>query len=92
MNDVLAMEWGLDGNELFVMTTANRLLALPVERRGGRIRLGDPQELFELPEARQTPRFGVSPDGQEFLFLVDPEAQYQALSVLMNWPSRIGER
>jgi hypothetical protein len=92
VDNVLTMRWSLDGNELFVMTTDNRLQRFPVERRDGRIRLGDPRELFELPEVRPTPGFGVSADGQEFLFVIDPEAQYQTLSVLMNWPARIAER
>jgi len=89
--EIVALEWGLEGDELVVITAVGEVLAVAVDRRGGRARVGEAVRLFVLPEAHGSTRIGVGPGGDEFLFVVDPEAEYQTLSVLVDWPARLEE-
>ncbi len=48
---------------------------------------GDAVRLFDLPASRSPTGIGVTSGSERFLFLVDPGADQQSLSVLVNWPA-----
>jgi len=80
--------WRGDGRELFVTTEDRGLYAFEVDRDGGRLRLGSPRRLFDAPT--NLPFFAVDPSGERFLFRIDPEAARQTLTVILDWPARLG--
>jgi len=44
------------------------------------------------PADSETSNLAVSPDGDRFVFMPDPDAAYQTLSLLLDWPTRLEER
>jgi hypothetical protein len=89
VDDVVALEWSLEGDELYLMTATAEVFAVPLDRSAGRPRVGEATKLFDLPEAPDALRFAVGAGGEHLTFVVDPEARYQTLSVLLNWPARL---
>ncbi len=85
----VALEWSVEGDELFMVTAMGAVFTVPIDWQNGRPRVGDAAKLFDLPAARVTSRIAVNSDSDRFMFLVDPEAEYQTLSVLVNWPARL---
>jgi Tol biopolymer transport system component len=62
--------WRRDGRELFYQSELT-IVARPVLSTVG-LRMGEPVTLFTPPRAPRGSLFQVSPDGQRFLFAVDP--------------------
>lgn len=87
--------WRRDGRELFYLAPDGQLKAASITPGVAGVTAGVPRSLFRAPEVFATPRrrqFGVSADGERFLFgvVVPPEAP-PTLTVLLNWnppPSR----
>jgi hypothetical protein len=69
------------------MTTDGDLFAVPLRREGGRVRVDTPTRLFSTTIASTD--FSAGPDRDRFLILVDPDAEYQTLGVLLNWRARL---
>jgi hypothetical protein len=53
------------------------------------LRFAEPDCCDNAPPARATISFGVAPKGERFLFQIDPGAEYQTLSVMLDWESRL---
>jgi hypothetical protein len=82
-----SLRWRQDGRELFVVGGDGALWAVPVERRGGALRLGAAERLFAEPFVQVD--FDVYDNGRKFLFRVDPAAAHQTLGVVLDWPARL---
>jgi serine/threonine protein kinase len=74
--------WGRDGSELFY-AEQDRLVAVPVSRRGGVLEFGAPRTLFTFPLG-WTGGFDPSPDGQRFL-ITRKVTEASPITVILNW-------
>jgi hypothetical protein len=74
--------WGRDGSELFY-AEQDRLVAVPVSRRGGVLQFGAPRTLFTFPLG-WTGGFDPSPDGQRFL-ITRKVTEASPITVILNW-------
>jgi hypothetical protein len=82
-----AVRWRQDGRELYAVAADRTLWAIPVERRGGALRLGVAEKLFA--GAFVSDEFDVTDGGERFFFRVDPAEAHQTLTVVLDWPARI---
>ncbi len=85
--------WRHDGKELFYLTPANQLMAVPVNTDAGSFEPGIPKPLFQAPLvsiANWRNIYFPSPDGQRFLMLT-PAAQGkpEPITVVINWPAML---
>jgi hypothetical protein len=85
--------WNPNGNELFYLDPAGRLMSVPMPDSDPR-RAGAPRALFEtgLETSPAYDQFAVGPDGERFLFRLparnDREAGFP-IHVLVSWsPAR----
>ena len=91
--------WSRDGRELFYRSLGERrkLMAVAVDTRGGRLRLGPPQPMFDdtflLGAAYTHADYDVAPDGR-FIFVEDPpEAPAPHQIVLIpGWGNELREK
>ena len=85
--------WRRDGRELFYLSSASKLMAVPIRLGGGAFETGKPEELFEGPLSmggNAVYRYGVAPDGQRFLILANPSgAKSDPITVVLNWMSEV---
>ncbi|HJQ98377.1 MAG TPA: protein kinase [Candidatus Polarisedimenticolaceae bacterium] len=87
------IQWHADGKELFYMTLADELVAVPVEA-GSRFEPGLPKVLFKRALSRSAatatgPRWTVTADGQKFLINAARETRGDDFSVVLNWPEAL---
>jgi Tol biopolymer transport system component len=80
--------WRKDGNELYYIDLAGRLMAVGVTA-GSVVQVGVPRVLFKapprVPKNLGLPDWESSPDGKRFLFLV-PETQGESpFTIVLNW-------
>ncbi len=79
--------WSPDGRELFYRI-ANQMMAVAVETEL-RFGAGTPRQLYKgrysLDSGVGHPRYGVSPDGQQFLMGKASEAAQGQIRVVLNW-------
>ena len=80
------MRWRRDGRELFILTTGTaRIVAVDVIQTGASIDFGPPRELFTLSRIlRGTSAFDVSPDGQQFVFIIPGDPDRTPLTVVRD--------
>jgi eukaryotic-like serine/threonine-protein kinase len=88
--------WRRDGREIFFLAQDQTLMAAPVTP-GAVLQVGRPAELFKtgLPfrgtqAAGFRAEYDVSPDGQRFLLMEDPEIQGPPVTVVLNWTAALG--
>jgi dipeptidyl aminopeptidase/acylaminoacyl peptidase len=86
--------WRRDGKELFFLEPGStRMMAVDVVTDKEDFRWLKPHLLFQLPAAESAhasepgSHYGVTPDGQRFLVMVNDETPVQSLSVVVNWDS-----
>jgi eukaryotic-like serine/threonine-protein kinase len=87
--------WNRNGRELFYRS-GDRMMAVAVSTQNG-FAPGRPQLLFERHYASTIlPQTGVfydvSPDGQRFLMVKEPEQASTPISIVLNWPALLGQR
>jgi Tol biopolymer transport system component len=85
-------QWRADGKELFYLA-GSRLMAADIKVSGARLEAGVPHALFEAPFAlwgRNT--FVPSQDGQRFLAIMQAPPADLAITVELNWMSRLRNR
>ena len=72
--------------ELFILTTGTaRIVAVDVIQTGASIDFGPSQVLFTLPRIlRGTSAFDVSPDGQQFVFIIPGDPDRTPLTVVRD--------
>ena len=84
-------QWRRDGRELFYLSRAAHLVAVPINPRGTEFTAGRPNELFALGErsrgaADALLRYAVSRDGTRFLFAKTPaDVSPSPLTVVLGW-------
>ena len=74
--------WRQDGGELLYLES-NRLIAVPVLRRGASLEFGAPRTLFTFPDG-WTGGYEPTPDGQRFL-ITTATADASPISLILNW-------
>jgi Tol biopolymer transport system component len=82
--------WRQDGRELFYSSPRNMLMAVAVREEAGRLEVGLPTELFEIPvvQREQVDDYAVSADGQRFLVKTRVEGtRRQKVHIVTNWTS-----
>ena len=83
--------WRRDGSEIFFLSLDNRLMAAAVNGRGSDFQVGAVKPLFQTRAVLglRYP-YGVSPDGQRFLFNTQPEQSVSApITVVLNWTASL---
>jgi Tol biopolymer transport system component len=82
----ISPRWRRDGRELFYISAANRMMAVPI-RPGSDAPLGDPRALFSIDPAGWRD-YDVTGDGERFLAIVNlPAPDADAITVIVNWSS-----
>ena len=78
--------WRSDGRELFFLSEAREVMAVPIATRSGSLTAGTPQRLFATTAASFAERNGwdAAPDGQTFLVNSVP-IQRAPITVVVNW-------
>jgi serine/threonine protein kinase/Tol biopolymer transport system component len=75
--------WRRDGGELFYLSSQNVVMSV-VPRAGGD--WSDPADTVLFPAPPDSTRFGVSPDGQSFLFITGKQGAEDSLfHVILGW-------
>jgi len=87
---VVFLKWDLEGDTLYALTASGSLAAIPVASRDGRLRLGSPRLLSDLPVSPEATSFAIAPGAERFLFVDHPDAAHEAFTVLLDWPARLG--
>ena len=95
-------EWNGDGDELFFVSSANELMAAPINLTVSPVRTSDPVVLFGL--GRNVGVFGgdtfddtrinayaAAPDGRRFLVPVIADTTQPPIHVVINWPALLDE-
>jgi serine/threonine protein kinase/Tol biopolymer transport system component len=85
--------WSASGKELFFLAV-DKLMAVDVSTSAGAFDAGRPKPLFEVrvpaPSLGTRSNYGVSPDGQRFLFNTwDPSATLTPITLVVNWPQSL---
>jgi serine/threonine protein kinase len=84
--------WRRDGKELFYLSPAGEMMAVPVSQSGADLELGHAQALFKTrttASGRLLGSYDVAADGQRFLIgelVGDPPP---APTVILNWPAAL---
>jgi Tol biopolymer transport system component len=88
-------QWRGDGRELYYVSPQGQLKAVAFPK--DQARPGTPAKLFDVPagfgsrdatDLRAPAPWGVTPDGQRFVFAVPAEASARAaFTVILNWPA-----
>jgi hypothetical protein len=83
--------WRSDGRELFFLSAANELMAADVQTDGATPKVSTPRALFVAPVLNgyfNRRQYGVSADGQRFLFNARIEDSIpRTFKVILNWPA-----
>jgi Tol biopolymer transport system component len=80
------LRWRRDGREIFYQSRSGIVAAAVLATIP--LRLGDPMALFTPPRTPRGSSFQVSPDGQRFLFAVDPvDPESLKYHVAIGWAS-----
>ncbi len=75
--------WRRDGKELFYVSAAGDLMAVPIDMDSDREPIGKPRKLFS-PTLRES-YFDVSPDGQRFLLVERIDPDISSITLIQNW-------
>ena len=76
-----------DGREVIVMSPDGFVKAVAITPSGDTVTIGATTSLFPAPPS--TDGFTVGPDGQQFVLVEYPFAQFQTLRVLTRWDARL---
>ncbi len=80
--------WRRDGREIFYVSRDNEMIATPV-RLASEVQVGSPQRLFRIDPAGWRD-YDVTRDGDRFLLVANvPAPDADAITVTVNWLSRI---
>jgi Tol biopolymer transport system component len=81
--------WRRDGQELFYLTPAGRMMSVRVTRQpSGALDFAAPVELFQSPFIQpwlEVDQYSPSKDGQRFLFIRPRELSDIPITVIANW-------
>jgi Tol biopolymer transport system component len=83
--------WRADGQELYYVAIDGKLMAVPV-KTGANFEFGNPVALFQppVPQGPGSSGYGVSPDGQRFLFRTMPAGyRASAITIMTNWMAAV---
>ena len=84
--------WRGDGKELYYISAANRVMAVPIGAGAG-LEVGVATPLFDASFSSNSPQsyeYDVAPDGQRFIVSAPlTEARNTPLTVVVNWTARL---
>jgi dipeptidyl aminopeptidase/acylaminoacyl peptidase len=85
--------WRRDGRELFYLSAAGQLYAVPLHLGDG-VSVGPPLLLFRVPRGLDASAarnvYVPAPDGETFLFNVtDENTEHAAITVIVNWRAQL---
>jgi Tol biopolymer transport system component len=83
--------WRQDGKEVFFLAVDNRVMAAEVEAKEGSFQVGAVTPLFTAWPQNSSGPFDASPDGKRFVIVSVVEAGSSPLTVVVNWPAKIGQ-
>jgi len=83
--------WNRHGGELFYVSAAGQLMAVPVQTSPS-LRVGTPMPLFQMPPKQFWAAFDVSPDGQFLAIVPQTRAAEQPVAVVTNWKADVDRR
>ena len=83
--------WRRDGQELFYLAAASRVMAIDIAVSGNTLRAGVPRELFETRYREVADGFDVSADGKRILLPIE-EGPSVPVEVILNWPTILTKR
>ena len=75
--------WSDDGSEIVYLDPHRRVMAVDVVHEDSGLRLGHPQELFQI--VQNVIAWDVTGDHQRFLLATRPELESEPLYVVLNW-------
>jgi Tol biopolymer transport system component len=82
--------WRRDGKEILFLAGDNRVMAAEVEAKEGSFQVGAVKPLFTaFPHSSSAP-FDVSADGKRFVIVSVEEGQSPPITLVVNWPAKIG--
>ncbi len=84
-------QWRNDGKELYYLTLAGKMIAVPVSEKGASLELGPQQELFQANTVSGPDGpFTVTPDGKRFVINGSAgQAASQPLTLITNWTAEM---
>ncbi len=87
-------KWSRDGREIFYVTPARKLMAVPVKERDSTLEVGDPQPLFDthLRVGNPYTTYAVTSDGQRFLMCATEDSATTPITLIANWMSLVERR
>jgi Tol biopolymer transport system component len=83
--------WRRDGKEIFFLAADNRVTAAEVEAKEGSFQVGAVKPLFAASPQRWGAPFEVSADGKRFVIVSIVEGQSSPITLVVNWPAKIGQ-
>jgi serine/threonine protein kinase len=81
--------WRSDGKELYYVSMAGVMTAVPVENNGSDLQFGRPEPLFTVPLRAGCRAYDVAADGQKFLVNAMTDSESPTIMVLSDWKTRL---
>jgi eukaryotic-like serine/threonine-protein kinase len=83
--------WRKDGKEIFYLNLEGKLLSVEMKPAGTQLEPGVPTELFSVPVRVEPIRnqYAVTGDGRKFYVLENVDQNAPAMTVILNWESRL---
>ena len=79
------MRWSRDGREIFLLTASGHMLSIPISLVPD-LKIGAPQQLFSLPEAKPWGSFDVDPTGKRFLAVLrERSGGAEPATAVLHW-------
>jgi Tol biopolymer transport system component len=75
--------WRRDGKELFYVSPAGDLMAVPIDMASDRAPIGEPQRLFHPRLHRD--QYDISVDGERFLLVQRIDVEVSSVVLVQNW-------
>jgi serine/threonine protein kinase len=81
--------WRSDGKELYYVSIAGVMTAVPVESNGTDLQFGRPEPLFTVALRAGCRAYDVAADGQKFLVNAMADSESPTIMVLSDWKTRL---
>ena len=83
--------WRRDGKEIFYLSSANQIMAVPVQERGKSLEVQTAQPLFRSMVAPWDAPYDVTPDGKKFVISTSTSPN-MPLTLVVNWTALLREK
>jgi Tol biopolymer transport system component len=90
VNGGIYPRWRRDGRELFYLSLANKIVAVPVDGTGGVVKVGAEMPLFDVAPSRGDWPYDVTADGKRFIVNSRIEQSSSTpFTVVVNWTAAL---